>query len=138
MACSDSCEGSGCRMTDKEIQARRENLLTPYEDFDTFGEWVEKYWMRNNPPKELDQAIATLGLGGETGEVLEKLKKEFRDGTLAREAALAALGDVVLYVITIARAYGYKPSDILKATYDELESQTVRGHPERKWRDDAY
>ncbi len=36
-------------------------------------------------------------------------------------------GDVIFFACTIARYYGYKPSDILKANYDKLESRMARG-----------
>ena len=100
----------------------------PYEDFDKFGEWCDKVWMGKHPMEERDLVIATMGICGEAGEVSEKIKKEIRDGTNAKAAGiLKELGDVVHYACTIARYYGYKPSDILKANYDKLESRIARG-----------
>jgi NTP pyrophosphatase (non-canonical NTP hydrolase) len=84
--------------------------------------------MGKHPMEQRDLIIATMGICGEAGEVSEKIKKEIRDGTDAKEAGvLKELGDVVHYACTIARYYGYKPSDILKANYDKLESRIARG-----------
>ncbi len=101
----------------------------PWEDFDRFGEWCESVWMGRDPVMGVrDLTIAALGIGGEAGEVQEKIKKEIRDGTDAKAAGvLKELGDVVFYACTIARYYGYKPSDILKANYDKLEDRIARG-----------
>ena len=100
----------------------------PWEDFDKFGEWCDSVWMGKHPMEERDLIIATMGICGEAGEVSEKIKKEIRDGTDAKAAGvLKELGDVIFYACTIARYYGYKPSDILKANYDKLESRMARG-----------
>ena len=101
----------------------------PWESFDAFGEWCESVWMGRDPVMGVrDLTIAALGIGGEAGEVQEKIKKEIRDGTDAKAAGvLKELGDVIFYACTIARYYGYKPSDILKANYDKLESRMARG-----------
>ena len=102
--------------------------VKPYENFDAFGEWCDSVWMGKHPMEERDLIIATMGICGEAGEVSEKVKKELRDGTNAIEAGiLKELGDVVHYACTIARFYGYKPSDILKANYDKLEDRIARG-----------
>ncbi len=160
MACSDSCEGQCCKMTDEQVRAAAQARLLskpmedclvgggrcnhescavywkrkgkeeglPWESFDAFGEWCDSVWMGKHPMEERDLIIATMGICGEAGEVSEKVKKELRDGTNAIEAGiLKELGDVVHYACTIARFYGYKPSDILKANYDKLEDRIARG-----------
>ena len=114
-------------------------LIAPWESFDAFGEWCDSVWNGEQPMEPRDLAISGLGIGGEIAEVVEKIviaggkvqekvKKDIRDGKSGAEAGiLKELGDVVHYACTIARYYGYKPSDILRANYDKLEGRIARG-----------
>ncbi len=102
-----------------------------FNDFDFWGEWAASMWFSKDPEDkemgERDLAIMGLGISGEAGEVAEKIKKDIRDHFVDRPAILKELGDVIFYAITIARYYGYKPSDILKANYEKLMSRRERG-----------
>lgn len=104
-----------------------------WTDIDAFGEWAESVWFSEGSPTDRvmtqrSLTIAGLGIAGEAGEVVEKIKKEIRDGSCAKDAGiLKELGDVVFYAITLARYYGYKPSDILRANYEKLTSRRARG-----------
>jgi NTP pyrophosphatase (non-canonical NTP hydrolase) len=104
---------------------------TIFSDIDSFGRWADGMWFSKDPADqemgERDLAIMGLGIAGEAGEVVEKIKKDIRDHFIDRPAILKELGDVVFYAITIARYYGYKPSDILKANYEKLVSRRERG-----------
>jgi NTP pyrophosphatase (non-canonical NTP hydrolase) len=104
---------------------------TLFSDIDNFGRWAESMWFSKDPEDkemgERDLAIMGLGIAGEAGEVVEKIKKDIRDHFVDNPAVLKELGDVVFYAITIARYYGYKPSDILKANYEKLMSRRARG-----------
>ena len=68
-----------------------------------------------------------LGIAGEAGEVVEKIKKDIRDDYRDPQAILKELGDVVFYAVRIAKYYGFKPSDILKANHEKLEGRVQRG-----------
>jgi NTP pyrophosphatase (non-canonical NTP hydrolase) len=102
-----------------------------WTDVDAFGEWAKSMWFSKDPEDqemgERDLAIMGLGIAGEAGEVVEKIKKDIRDHFVDKPAILKELGDVIFYAITIARYYGYKPSDILKANYEKLISRRARG-----------
>ena len=110
-----------------------ENVLT--KDFDAFGEWAESMWFSHPGTEdagsremgERDLAIMGLGIAGEAGEVVERIKKDIRDHTPDREGILKELGDAIFYAVTIGRYYGYKPSDILKANYKKLTGRRERG-----------
>jgi NTP pyrophosphatase (non-canonical NTP hydrolase) len=105
-----------------------------WEAINKFGEWCASMWFsKDSEDKEMgerDLAIMGLGIAGEAGEVVEKIKKDIRDGRhipVDRQAILKELGDVVFYAVTIARYYGFTFSDILRANYEKLESRRARG-----------
>lgn len=67
-----------------------------------------------------------LGLGGEAGEVLDKIKKMVRDdgGVLTderKQALINELGDVCWYISQMANAMDVKFSDFLKANIEKAE-----------------
>jgi NTP pyrophosphatase (non-canonical NTP hydrolase) len=73
-----------------------------------------------------------LGLGGEVGEVLNKVKKIMRDhdGKVTdeyRDILKKELGDVLWYVAALASELGLKLDDIAQANIDKLASRKERG-----------
>jgi NTP pyrophosphatase (non-canonical NTP hydrolase) len=74
----------------------------------------------------------SMGLAGEAGEVLNKVKKVLRDneGILTDEvkANIASeLGDVMWYAANLAEDLGYDLSVILQENLEKLESRKERG-----------
>lgn len=103
--------------------------LNDYEEF------VQRVWVGKGKSAEASLRnlfIASTGLGGETGEVLEKLKKSVRDDVLDREALLKELGDVLYYLTVIARMHGYHLEDVIQGNVDKLtkrlHNNTVHGN----------
>lgn len=70
-----------------------------------------------------DLFIATCGLAGEVGEVVEHLKKFVRDGKLDREALKLELGDVLFYLTRTAQWAGFSLAEIAQANVDKLEAR---------------
>lgn len=73
-----------------------------------------------------------LGLGGEAGEVLEKIKKLMRDkeGLVDdefRQALKKELGDVAWYLAAICYETKLSLRDVLQANIDKLNSRLERG-----------
>lgn len=73
-----------------------------------------------------------LGLGGEVGEVLNKVKKVMRDhdGKITdefREVLKSELGDVLWYVAALARELNLDLDDIAQANLEKLSSRKERG-----------
>ena len=73
-----------------------------------------------------------LGLAGETGEVVEKIKKLFRDdnGVLSVERRTdieKELGDVLWYLTQIATDAGITLEDVAKGNLEKLFSRKARG-----------
>ncbi|KKM70689.1 hypothetical protein LCGC14_1438170 [marine sediment metagenome] len=92
--------------------------LKEYEKF------VRDFWIGPKDPQELSQLfIATAGLGGEAGEVLEKLKKYVRDGELDKALLEKELGDVLYYLTMIACMFDSSLESVMAANVNKL---TVR------------
>lgn len=73
----------------------------------------------------------TLGLAGESGEVLDKIKKIFRDkeGKFSKEDQedlTKELGDVLWYISQIATELDINLEDIAKANIEKLYSRLER------------
>jgi NTP pyrophosphatase (non-canonical NTP hydrolase) len=74
------------------------------------------------PPVETVLAIAGLGLAGESGEVVELIKKFVGHGhELNRLKLRAELGDVLWYVAAIASAVGLDLDDVAEGNVAKLK-----------------
>ena len=74
----------------------------------------------------------TLGLAGEVGEVVEKVKKIIRDGdgTLTdpdRDKIALELSDVCWYLAVLAFELDYTLEEIMQMNLDKLNSRKERG-----------
>ena len=77
-------------------------------------------------------AYTTIGLAGETGELLNKIKKIFRDdkGKLTpgrREEIAAELGDVLWYLSQIATDCGLSLKEVARENLKKLQDRKKRG-----------
>ena len=73
-----------------------------------------------------------IGLSGEVGELLNKVKKIFRDDAgkvtdSRKEARMGELGDVLWYVAQIATVSDVELADVAKKNLDKLASRQERG-----------
>jgi len=73
-----------------------------------------------------------IGLAGEVGEILNKLKKIFRDndGILSeetRQAFKSELGDVAWYLSQSCNELGFSLEEVLQANLDKLNDRADRG-----------
>lgn len=93
----------------------------------TYQKWVRSKWSKgskNNVPLDLrDKFIMTVGLGGETGEVLEILKKAERDGKLDKEHLTEELGDVLYYLTMICSANDITLQDVIDKNIEKLNKR---------------
>ena len=84
-------------------------------------------------PANLAVIYPSLGLGGESGEVLEKVKKVVRDNNSDftnaefRTNMRKELGDVLWYVANIAEDLGISMDDIAMTNLEKLQSRKERG-----------
>ena len=114
-------------------------VLTNMKDVDNYGDFTVDLWasgnytigkirnMEDRVAAERSLAIMALGAAGETGEVVEHVKKFLRDGNLDLEALKLELGDMVYYWARLSRFFGFLPSEVLAANVQKLESRRARG-----------
>jgi len=72
-----------------------------------------------------------LGLAGETGEVLEKIKKLLRDknGKITnefRETIIKELGDILWYISELSRAFGIRLNEVAVRNIEKLRDRASR------------
>src|SRR6185312_9805241 len=83
-------------------------------------------------PNSLAIIYPALGLAGETGEVLEKVKKMIRDdsGNLTeerRQALTKELGDVLAYLAELTTDLDITLEEVAQSTFEKMRSRKERG-----------
>ena len=69
-----------------------------------------------------------LGLAGEAGEFVDKIKKSWRNqAPLDRDAALRELGDVLWYITACARDLGSSLEEVASLNIAKLADRAARG-----------
>jgi len=113
-------------------------VLVPCDqvDLEDYADWVEEGWnghgshpiaaKRPIEINERDLTIMSLGLAGETGEVIEILKKRVRDGKFDPEDFKLEMGDVLFYWCRLARAFNVTPTEIIKANVEKLNKRRAK------------
>lgn len=95
---------------------------------DTFQAYVDKNWS-NKPTNDgslRDLIIMTAGLGGESGEVLELIKKHVRDDRVIDAQLILELGDLLHYLTRIGKRWGWTLEQIMEANMMKLDARFDR------------
>ncbi len=98
----------------------------------TLNEYQDRTGDTRIYPDNVQVLYPAMGLAGEAGEVLNKLKKVYRDdgGVLSEEKRLAMvdeLGDVLYYIAALAADLQEDLGDIAQANLDKLAARKQRG-----------
>ena len=83
-------------------------------------------------PREQAIIYPTLGLTGEAGEVVNKVKKIIRDGSNKNDDSMVSeikseIGDCLWYIAVLADDIGCKLSDIANTNLIKLENRKKKG-----------
>lgn len=96
-------------------------------NFNEYAEWTDTYWKGEGTvgdPTDHDLAVIALGLAGESGEVVDHIKKTLRDGKPYKtEDFLFELGDVLFYWARLCRAAGVEPLEVMKRNVLKIEAR---------------
>ena len=90
----------------------------------------QKLALRTASEMSLDNLLVNgaLGLGGESGEVLDSIKKhKFQGHELDKEHIKEELGDVMWYIAAIATSLDIKLTDIMQGNIDKLKKRYPNG-----------
>ena len=101
----------------------------------TINEYQQLALRTLNPQlSEKDVLInGVMGLCGESGEVIDLVKKHLAQGhPLAKEKLAKELGDVAWYLAETAYAIGYPLEDILRMNIDKLKARYPDGFDAEK------
>lgn len=75
-----------------------------------------------------DLLMGCLGLAGESGELLDLIKKWiFHEKPLDEEHAKKELGDVLWYCAEIAHSFGWNLDEIMQMNIDKLRARYPKG-----------
>lgn len=86
-------------------------------------------------PRHTRIAVASMGLAGESGELIDALKKWVAHGhELNLSHVEKELGDILWYVAEIATVLDLKLSEIAEKNYDKLSSRYPEGFSEERSR----
>jgi NTP pyrophosphatase (non-canonical NTP hydrolase) len=101
-------------------------------DFDEYQKLAARTGYGPKEDKNFVFMIYTMGLAGEAGEVVEKMKKPLRDrgGVFSKEEVLTIkkeLGDVLWYLSELARFFELPLNDVAQTNIDKLADRLNRG-----------
>lgn len=96
-----------------------------------FSEYQELIEMTASYPENMKILYPSLGLGGECGEVLEKVKKVFRDkggefNEETKKEIAKELGDVLWYIQALCNDLGLNMQDVALMNVEKLLSRKER------------
>lgn len=97
-------------------------------DWNEYQKWcVEGVLPSTHIPKH-PLVYPALGLAGETGEYVDKVKKTIRDGLTADtyKALAAELGDILWYLAVSAEYLGYSLPEIVDMNVAKLNDRRAR------------
>ena len=89
-------------------------------DYNKFTEELSRYPKTQNDPKIIEAMYCGLGLAGEAGEAVDKIKKWHRDGKIEPTQVVLELGDALFYLTRIANVLGYTLDDIIDLNVTKL------------------
>lgn len=95
-------------------------------DYNQFTAELARYPTKQEDEKIVSAMYCALGLGGEAGETLEKVKKWHRDGDVDGKSVALELGDVLYYLTRLANIFGYTLEDIQRLNVEKLNSRKER------------
>lgn len=98
-----------------------------FEIYDNFVDDLAHFPKEQSDPRIVGAMYSALGLAGEAGEVVEKIKKWHRDGVIDEISVLKELGDVLYYLTSLTHSMGFILEDVAELNVEKLSSRRDRG-----------
>lgn len=96
--------------------------------FESYQNEVRRTMAGHSEPEDVQLAIFTLGLAGESGEVADLVKKWIGHGKPRDFVALQKeLGDILWYIGAVADKCGLNLESIAKTNIDKLDARYPNG-----------
>ena len=96
-------------------------------NYNQFTADLARYPTEQTDPMVISAMYAALGLAGEAGETVDKIKKWHRDGVVDPKAIAYELGDVLYYLTRLSNIFGYTLEEIQQMNVEKLTSRKERG-----------
>lgn len=101
-------------------------------DLDEYQKQASAFDKTTNEDRVYSLMYLSMGLAGETGEVVEKMKKIIRNENAevsddARELFKKELGDVLWYLSQMAKAFNIPFNVVAQANLEKLADREARG-----------
>lgn len=103
--------------------------MDDFPDWDEYQDWAVLGVLDSTHIPGYPLVYPAMGLAGEAGEYLDKIKKTVRDGedTVERLELAKELGDVLWYLAVSAKALGFNLSDIADINMAKLNARREAG-----------
>lgn len=105
-----------------------------FDEYQEFAKGTARYkeTLGDSLRPELFYLYSALGLAGESGEVVEKVKKLLREkkgvvDDIAREEITKEIGDVLWYIAMLSEELGVPLSKVVETNVEKLSSRKNRG-----------
>jgi NTP pyrophosphatase (non-canonical NTP hydrolase) len=109
----------------------RDEVNTPMLDEKTsqrYQNWIGNRWLDRGGFQQGSRNwhIAVMGLAGETGEIIDEIKKIYRDGKAPGEALKLEMGDALHYLTVLAHSYGWSLEELMRANVAKLVERDAK------------
>lgn len=95
-------------------------------DSNNYASFVVQYCVATTNKDKL--TLAALGLAGETGELVDAIKKHlYSSHQLDASEMLKELGDTLWYLVLLADTLGFSLEDVIQKNVDKLRSRYQSG-----------
>lgn len=101
----------------------------------TFEDYIKEckrtYTWRSSP--DIEVCMLCMGLAGETGEIVDYLKKvEFQGHELNKDKLKSEMGDLMWYFAMLCNYFSIEFEDVLQCNVDKLKERYPKGFSVQK------
>lgn len=96
--------------------------------FNEFQQGTQRTWRHDQPDVSGELVNAIFGLVGESGEMVDNIKKDLFHGIpMDKDALKKELGDIEYYLSVVENYYGFTKEDVCRTNQDKLRKRYPDG-----------